>query len=114
MVLTVEIKCVLVGKTSDCFGIVRRRDELTARLESSAESQHKVPNLRQCQIIVRFIPEAQHWVQSVIRGEYQGTNHETLFAIGQIRKRKFQASLFVGKLNFEAPRIGADHWILDV
>ena len=93
---------------------MRGCDELTAGLESFAESQHKVPNLGQCKIVVGFIPEAKHRAVRVVRGKHQGAYHETFFAVGQILKWKTHASLLAGKLDDQTSRVCANHRILDV
>src|SRR5438105_7928958 len=99
MVLSVEKKRILVGETADYLGVVRGGNELAAGLESLPESQHEVPNLRKCKIIVRFIPETKQRAVSVVGAKYQCAYHETFFAVGQILKRKAYAALFAGKLD---------------
>src|SRR5208282_2085799 len=99
MALPLENKCIFFGETADRLGIVGGCDKLTARLKGCAKSQHKMPNLGQCKIVVRLIPEAKQRAISIVRSEHQGTNHETFFAVRQIPERKVHASLVVGKLD---------------
>src|SRR5256885_16364682 len=114
MALPVENKRILFRETTDCLGVVRGRDKLTARLESSPKSQHKGSNLVKCQIVVGFIPETKYRAISIVGGKHQGAYHETFFAVGQILERKVHASLIVGKLDDQASRISADRRVLDV
>src|SRR5258708_3746252 len=114
MVLPGEDKRILMGKTADRLGVVRGRDELTARLESFAESQHKVPNLGQRKIIIGFIPETKQRSVSFVRGKHHGADHETFLPIGQILKGEAYTPLLAGKLDDQALRVGANLGILDV
>src|SRR5439155_24211444 len=114
MVLPVENKRILVGEAAYGLLIVRGRDELTARLERFAQRQHKVSNLGQRKIIVRFIPETKHRAIGFVRGKHQSTYHETFFTVSQILKRNAYAALAIGELDDKASRVFANHRILDV
>src|SRR5437016_3007576 len=70
MVLPRENKRVFVGKASNRLRVMRGRNELTARLEGSPESQHKMTNLGRRQKIVGLIPKAKHMAIDVVRSEH--------------------------------------------
>jgi hypothetical protein len=77
-------KRVLVGEGTDRFGVMRRDEQLPYALATQLpHSGHELINLREGEMVVWLIPEAENGTDLIVNREDKSRKDEAFFAAGK-------------------------------